>query len=55
MLRPLAVTIVAGLTFSMLVSLVLVPVMYELTHMREWRSRAAINRSHDGKQDGVKS
>ena len=39
MLRPLAVTIVAGLTFSMLVSLVLVPVMYELTHMREWRAR----------------
>ena len=37
MLRPLAVTIVAGLSFSMLVSLILVPVMYELMHMREWR------------------
>ncbi|MEA3243589.1 MAG: efflux RND transporter permease subunit, partial [Pseudomonadota bacterium] len=35
MLQPLAVTIVAGLSFSMLVSLVLVPVMYELTHIRE--------------------
>jgi multidrug efflux pump subunit AcrB len=32
MLKPLAVTIVAGLSFSMLVSLVLVPVFYELTH-----------------------
>jgi multidrug efflux pump subunit AcrB len=38
MLRPLAVTIVAGLTFSMLVSLLLVPVLYELTHLRQWRS-----------------
>ncbi len=36
MLQPLAVTIVWGLSFSMLVSLVLVPVMYELTHRREW-------------------
>lgn len=34
MLRPLAVTIVSGLSFSMLVSLVLVPVMYELTHRK---------------------
>jgi Cu/Ag efflux pump CusA len=49
MLRPLAVTIVAGLTFSMLVSLVLVPVMYELTHMREWRARMSM----DGGRDGV--
>ena len=32
MLKPLAVTIVAGLSFSMLVSLVLVPIFYELTH-----------------------
>jgi multidrug efflux pump subunit AcrB len=32
MLKPLAVTIVSGLSFSMLVSLVLVPVFYELTH-----------------------
>jgi multidrug efflux pump subunit AcrB len=44
MLRPLAVTIVAGLSFSMFVSLVLVPVMYELTHMREWRSRLSADR-----------
>jgi len=41
MLRPLAVTIVAGLTFSMLVSLLLVPVLYELTHLRQWRAGAA--------------
>ncbi len=38
MLQPLAVTIVAGLSFSMLVSLLLVPVMYELTHLRQWRA-----------------
>jgi len=38
MLQPLAVTIVAGLTFSMLVSLLLVPVLYELTHLRQWRA-----------------
>lgn len=37
MLRPLAVTIVAGLSFSMLVSLLLVPVLYEMTHLRQWR------------------
>ncbi len=36
MLQPLAVTIVWGLSFSMLVSLILVPIMYELTHRREW-------------------
>jgi multidrug efflux pump subunit AcrB len=45
MLRPLAVTIVAGLCFSMLVSLILVPVMYELTHMREWRARVSADRA----------
>jgi CzcA family heavy metal efflux pump len=39
MLKPLAVTIVSGLSFSMLVSLVLVPVFYELTHIREWRRK----------------
>jgi CzcA family heavy metal efflux pump len=39
MLRPLAVTIVAGLSFSMLVSLLLVPVLYELTHLRQWRRK----------------
>jgi len=36
MLQPLAVTIVWGLSFSMLVSLILVPVIYELTHRKEW-------------------
>lgn len=35
MLQPLAVTIVSGLSFSMLVSLILVPVMYNLLHTRE--------------------
>jgi multidrug efflux pump subunit AcrB len=45
MLRPLAVTIVAGLSFSMLVSLILVPVMYELTHMGEWRARVSADRA----------
>ncbi|MEA3243008.1 MAG: efflux RND transporter permease subunit [Pseudomonadota bacterium] len=45
MLQPLAVTIVAGLSFSMLVSLVLVPVMYELTHIREWRARVSADRA----------
>ena len=35
MLQPLAVTIVSGLTFSMLVSLILVPVMYDLLHVRQ--------------------
>ncbi len=41
MLSPLAITIVSGLSFSMLVSLVLVPVIYEMTHLREWKRRAA--------------
>jgi CzcA family heavy metal efflux pump len=45
MLRPLAVAIVAGLTFSMLVSLLLVPVLYELTHLRQWRRKAAVRRA----------
>ena len=36
MLKPLAVTIVSGLSFSLFVSLVLVPVMYEFTHRKEW-------------------
>jgi len=44
MLRPLAVTVVAGLTFSTLVSLLLAPVLYELTHLREWRIKAAARR-----------
>ncbi len=34
MLKPLAVTIVWGLSFSMLVSLVLIPVFYQLLHRR---------------------
>jgi len=42
MLKPLAVTIVSGLSFSMLVSLVLVPVLYELTHIREWRRKMPV-------------
>jgi len=40
MLQPLAITIVAGLSFSMLVSLLLVPVLYEFTHLRQWRAAA---------------
>jgi len=35
LLQPLAVTIVSGLTFSMLVSLLLVPATYRLFHARE--------------------
>jgi multidrug efflux pump subunit AcrB len=35
MLQPLAVTIVWGLSFSMLVSLVLVPIIYDLLHVHE--------------------
>ena len=35
MLQPLAVTIVAGLSFSMLVSLLFVPVVYSLFHVGE--------------------
>ncbi len=41
MLRPLAVTIVWGLSFSMLVSLLLVPVLYELTHRKAWKEQLA--------------
>jgi Cu/Ag efflux pump CusA len=41
MLKPLAITIVSGLSFSMLVSLVLVPVMYELTHRMAWKATAS--------------
>lgn len=41
MLKPLAITIVSGLSFSMLVSLMLVPVMYELTHLKSWRVTAS--------------
>ena len=45
MLRPLAVTVVAGLTFSTLVSLLLVPVLYELTHLKQWRQKAAVRQA----------
>ena len=41
MLRPLAVTIVWGLSFSMFVSLLLVPVLYELTHRKAWKQQLA--------------
>jgi multidrug efflux pump subunit AcrB len=41
MLKPLAVTIVSGLSFSMLVSLALVPVLYDLTHRHLLREPAA--------------
>lgn len=34
MLQPLAVTIVSGLSFSLLVSLLLVPIIYEVFHFR---------------------
>jgi CzcA family heavy metal efflux pump len=45
MLKPLAVTIVSGLSFSMLVSLLLVPVVYELTHRREWAASTSVTTS----------
>jgi len=35
MLQPLAVTIVAGLSFSMIVSLLLVPTIYSMLHYRD--------------------
>jgi CzcA family heavy metal efflux pump len=41
MLQPLAVTIVSGLTFSMLVSLLLVPAMYNLLHIGERTERSS--------------
>jgi len=34
MLKPLAVTIISGLSFSLLVSLILIPVIYQLFHIR---------------------
>ncbi len=37
MLQPLAFVIVWGLSFSMLVSLILVPVMYQLIHKRQYQ------------------
>lgn len=54
MLQPLAVTIVSGLSFSMLVSLILVPVIYELMYRHEARgtaqdprTAAALDREHE--------
>ena len=35
MLQPLAVTIVAGLSFSMIVSLLLVPAIYTMLHYKD--------------------
>jgi len=37
--KPMAATIVGGLTFSMLVTLVLVPTLYSLVHSRRARKR----------------
>ena len=34
MLQPLAIVIVFGLSFSILVSLVLIPIIYDATHQR---------------------
>ena len=34
MLQPLAITIVSGLSFALLVSLLLVPVLYDQMHRR---------------------
>jgi len=45
MLRPLAVTIVWGLSFSMLVSLLLVPVLYQLTHRKAWQQQLAAGKA----------
>lgn len=42
MLQPLAVTIVAGLSFSMLISLVLVPAMYSLISRADRSQRAPV-------------
>jgi len=39
MLQPLAVTIVCGLSFSMLVSLLLIPAVYSLVHIGETSSK----------------
>ena len=43
MLSPLAVTIVSGLSFSLFVSLLLVPVIYSLVHRMEDTEQAEIN------------
>ena len=41
--KPMAVTIAGGLTFSMLVTLVLVPVLYSLAHSRRARRREQLS------------
>jgi CzcA family heavy metal efflux pump len=43
MLQPLAVTIVWGLSFSMLVSLLLIPLIYKFFHLREIREEAGLS------------
>ncbi len=40
MLKPLAVTIISGLSFSLLVSLILIPVLYQLFHMSRRHNQA---------------
>ena len=40
MLKPLAVTIISGLAFSLLVSLILIPVLYQLLHIRHQKNQA---------------
>ncbi len=42
MLRPLAVTIISGLSFSLVVSLVLIPVLYQLFHLGRLRKQASM-------------
>jgi multidrug efflux pump subunit AcrB len=42
MLQPLAVTIVGGLLFSMIVSLILVPAVYMLLHSGRRREELAL-------------
>jgi Cu/Ag efflux pump CusA len=47
MLQPLAVVIVWGLSFSMLVTLILVPSMYRLLHVSHHRPETVLtNISH---------
>ncbi len=41
MLQPLAATIVRARSFSVFVSLLLVPVLYELTHRKAWKQQLA--------------
>ena len=51
MLQPLAVTIVAGLSFSVLVSLMFVPVVYDLFHVGERQGQPVLSqpvKNHGG-------